>query len=213
MKIVVVAIVLFFSQFVSAEEQTAEPSLQSYLDKLNSYEANFQQQRYSVNRQLLDTTSGRFVLKRPSQFVWQTYSPFEQTISSDGETIWTMDIDLEQVIISPVDQQIENAPIYLLTEAQQTIEEVFEIEHQVVEKVDYFVLLPKDESGAFERLRIGFNAGTLASLELYDSLGQLTRINMTNIRNNPLVDVSQFSLSIPEDYDIIDNRPISDPNP
>jgi outer membrane lipoprotein carrier protein len=208
MRLLVILLVVITTTILTAQGQDTKTSLQQYLDNLQSYEANFQQQRYSVNRQLIDTTSGRFILKRPNQFIWQTFAPFEQTISSDGQSIWTLDIDLEQVIINPVDEEVANAPIYLLTQDQQSINTLFNVEHQAVDGTDFFVLTPIDESGTFERIRLGFSQGILNSLELYDSLGQLTRISMTNIRNNPIVDISQFQLSIPDDYDVIDNRPI-----
>lgn len=185
--------------------------LLKYLNNLSSYEANFLQQRYSTSRELLDSSSGRFVLSRPSQFIWQTYTPFEQKIMSNGKVLWTIDVDLEQVIINDVDERIENAPIYLLARNQADLANLFNVKHQpVAENNEYFVLNPKDESGAFEGVRLGFVDGILSSIELNDSLGQLTLVTMTNIRNNPILDISQFEYTPDEDFDIIDSRTTSE---
>jgi len=190
-------------------EVTGSERLSTYLAKLDSYEANFQQQRYSSARDLMDSTSGRFVLSRPSQFIWQTFTPFEQKIVSDGKTLWTIDVDLEQVIINDVDERVENAPIYLLARNQADINNLFSVEYQRLDdNNEFFIMSPRDESGAFEGLRLGFVDGILKSLELNDSLGQLTMITMTNIRNNPILDIGQFSYTANDEFDIIDNRKI-----
>ena len=188
------------------QDGTAAAELQSYLDEMTSFESNFLQQRYSANRALLDTTSGRFVLKRPLHFIWQTFSPFEQKIVSDGESMWTIDDDLEQVIINPLDESVSNAPIFLLVNKQSSITSMFNVEKQMLDTNTTFVLEPVDQSGHFERVRLGFDGKTLAIMELYDSLGQLTRISMTNSRKNPIISMDEFVTEIPDDYDVIDSR-------
>lgn len=205
-----VVLLILWSTLTVAETETSSPAeqLESELAKIKSFEANFVQQRYSNNRGLEESTSGRFILQRPNQFIWQTYEPYAQTILSNGEAIWTMDVDLEQVIISPIDEEIQNAPILLLAKDQIDLAQLFAIEKQIIDSETFYILEPLDSSGNFERLRIGFIDNTLSTFELYDSLGQLTRISMTNIRNNPVVDVSQFNPVIPVDYDVIDSRPL-----
>ena len=189
------------------QSSSAAADLEAELGKIQSFEANFIQQRYSSNRGLEESTSGRFTLLRPDQFMWQTYEPYAQTILSNGEAIWTIDVDLEQVIISAIDDEIQNAPILLLAKDQKNLVELFEIEKQVIDEEVFYILEPVDSSGNFERLRIGFVDETLSSFELYDSLGQLTRISMTNVRSNPVLDISEFNPELPEDYDVIDTRP------
>ena len=193
-------------------ELTASEQLESELTKLQTFEANFVQQNYAVGRMAEESTSGRFLLQRPNQFMWQTYSPFAQTITSNGEAIWTLDDDLEQVIISPLDEEIQNAPILLLAREHTDLEKLFTIEKEEEEEDNevYYVLNPVDNSGNFERIRIGFTNDMLSVLELFDSLGQMTRITMTNVRMNPVLDPSVFSPEIPDDFDVIDSRPIPD---
>jgi len=84
---------------------------------------------------------------------------------------------------------------------------LFTVEKRAIEEGDFYVLHPLDSSGNFERVRIGFKDNVLNTLELYDSLGQLTRVTMTNSRQNQIVDATKFSADIPEDYDVIDMRP------
>lgn len=218
MKILAIALLCLSTAFLNADDTLNESEsntneadtleLEQMLGDISSFEANFVQQRYSSNRGLEESTSGKFLLKRPNQFLWQTFTPFAQTIISNGEALWTIDDDLEQVIINPMDDEIQNAPILLLARDQANLKELFTIEKQVIEEGDFFILRPLDSSGNFERLRIGFEDNVLSILELYDSLGQLTRITMTNSRQNPVVDLSTFIAKIPEDYDVIDSRPL-----
>ncbi len=194
----------------AADYTTPAQELEAKLKQLTSFEANFIQQRYSSSRGIQESTSGRFILQRPNRFLWQTFEPYAQTILSDGKVIWTIDVDLEQVIINSVDEEIQNAPILLLAQEQGDLAKQFVIEKNIIEGKDFFILMPIDSSGNFEKLTIGFQDETLSVFELFDSLGQVTRISMTNARNNPVLDVVQFTPEIPEDYDVIDSRPVSD---
>jgi len=215
-------VVLFINlafQVLSAAEQTAQIKLSNYLNHLESYSAFFQQQVVASNGHLMDTSSGQFIMKRPNQFRWQIFKPYEQIILSDGKTIWSVDIDLEQITISQADTSIANTPILLLSRENSELSDQFDVtlyndtqgasEPAVHndENIERFLLKPKDQSANFEHIQLGFKAGILNLIELYDSLGQITIIKMSNIRRNPTLGNHYFHFEMIDDYknfDIID---------
>ena len=181
--------------------------LNGYLLSIDSYEANFQQTLSGVSRGTTETTSGRFLMKRPDRFRWQINFPYEQTIIADGKSIWTVDNDLEQVTVNDINESIANSPIMLISRKNNELEKLFivvEIEQQ--NKMEKFLLKPKDGSSNFEFIQLGFKDGVLKFIELNDSLGQVTSIVMTNVRNNPIIANKEFIYEEMADFDLIDSR-------
>jgi len=200
--------VSFFSNELSAEV-TTEPlaRLNGYLENLNSFEANFQQQVVSSNGRLMETTSGKFLMKRPNRFRWQITMPYEQTVIADGCSIWSIDNDLEQVTVTDIDERLGNSPIILLSQKNSKLADFFTVEMMQSEnELERFLLTPKDSSSIFEFVQLGFNGGILHLIELHDSLGQITIISMSNIRNNPIMGNQAFIYQEQADYDLIDSR-------
>jgi len=211
-------LILFISHtYLSAEpliepiEEQADAStvLNSYLKSLESYEANFQQQTISSARRLMDSVSGQFVMKRPDRFRWHIMTPYEQIIIADGKSLWSIDMDLEQVTVADLDKNIVNSPIMLLSRENSQLSELFSVrrlEEESDKTMERFLLLPIDDSSNFEQVQLGFIEGILQLIELHDSLGQITLVTMTNIRNNPIISNKPFEYQIIDDFDVIDSR-------
>ncbi|MFT5520914.1 MAG: outer membrane lipoprotein carrier protein [Enterobacterales bacterium] len=181
--------------------------LNGYLVNIDSYEANFQQSLSGISRGNSETTSGRFLMKRPDRFRWQINFPYQQTIIADGKSIWTIDNDLEQVTVNDIDESIANSPIMLISRKNNELEKLFIIvEIEAQEELEKFLLKPKDSSSNFEFIQLGFKDGVLQFIELNDNLGQVTSIVMTNIRNNPIIANQEFIYEEMTDFDLIDSR-------
>jgi len=181
--------------------------LHSYLQHLDSYEANFQQHIVNNSRQLMDSISGRLLIKRPDRFRWEVATPYEQTIIADGKNIWSIDVDLEQVTVSDMESNLVNSPIMLLSSKDVKPGDFFSVEKINSEtKMQMFLLKPLDNSANFEQVILGFEDSILQLIELYDSLGQITIIRMTNIRNNPILGNDAFIYKEIPDFDVIDSR-------
>jgi len=194
-------------------DEVSDPmdKLNRYLINIESYEANFQQSLTGTSRGNSETTSGRFIMKRPDRFRWQVNYPYEQTIIADGTSIWTIDNDLEQVTVNDIDESVANSPIMLLSRKNNQLETLFiVVELEAQKGLEKFLLKPKDSSSNFEFIQLGFKEGVLQFIELNDSLGQVTSIVMTNVRNNPIVANQEFIYQEMTDFDLIDSRTIID---
>jgi len=205
-------LVLMFSQqsmLVANPSEETEPAkiLSVYLKKLQSYEANFQQHIVSSTKRLLDSSSGRFLMKRPDRFRWQINKPYEQVILADGKNIWSIDMDLEQVTVTDVEKNLVNSPIMLLSGQDNRFDDYFIVEQVESEtELEQFLLTPVDNSSNFEKVQLGFKDGILNLIKLHDSLGQVTLITMTNVRQNPIIGEDFFRYKEYPGFDLIDSR-------
>ena len=58
-----------------------------------------------------------------------------------------------------------------------------------------------------EKVRIAFDGGELAIIEVVDGFGNHTRIRFSNMRRNQKLDDGLFQLKLPEGTDIIGAAP------
>ena len=209
MRLIAFFLLLMFCQPSVKADDITDPTelLYTYLQHLDSYEANFQQHIVSNTRQIMDSSSGRFLIKRPDRFRWEILTHYEQTIIADGKSIWSIDVDLEQVTVTDMEDNLVNSPIMLLSRKDAKPGDYFSVQKIESETdMEMFLLQPLDSSANFEQVRLGFEGGILQLIELYDSLGQITIIRMTNIRNNPVMGNDAFIYQEMPDFDVIDSR-------
>ena len=89
--------------------------LDAFLEKVDSMTADFNQQLWSADNQLVETANGTVSLKRPNRFLWSYSAPLEQVVLSDGQSLWMYDIELAQVTVAPLDDVIAATPAMLLS--------------------------------------------------------------------------------------------------
>lgn len=195
-------VLVFLAPALSAAQ--AEKQLQEYLAAIQSLEAGFEQQLVDARGQRLQKTEGDMRLLKPGRFYWETQSPFPEVLVSDGETLWLYDPDLEQVTIQKLDQRMAHTPALILSGETATLSYDFDISLQ--QKSDdeaVFTLKPLAGDSLFEQMTLYFKQGQLAWLELEDSLGQQTRVELINPRYNQPLDPAGFDFVIPENVDVI----------
>lgn len=205
-----------------SSESAATASLNQYLSRLGSMQANFVQTtqasgkapaRPMANQGLKSThLNQKFVgimqVKRPGQFRWETTSPAKQLIVTSGKTVWIYDPDLEQAVRQNLDEQVGNTPALLLSGQPGTIMKSFRVTQPKAGE-PYFVLYPKSEDGVFESLGIRFTGNSPSQsapsqMILKDSLGQQTTITFSNVKLNPALNSSLFNFTPPKGTDVID---------
>jgi outer membrane lipoprotein carrier protein len=175
---------------------------------ISSYQARFNQKIKDQFDNLKDQSEGDFILQKPFKFIWHTQSPYEQKIVSDGENLWTFDIDLDQVNIQTLNKALGNTPVFLLEADAATLANTF-----VVNKLQSgddvaqtFELKPKQAGYAFERMLVLFKADRLQEILLYDTLGQKTIVDFSDIKVNQPLDPDVFNFKIPQGVDVVDSR-------
>jgi chaperone LolA len=186
----------------------AEPGnpLEMFLSGLDTLSAGFEQTLSNELGEELERSVGAVYVERPGKFHWAYWEPFPQLIVSDGRSLWIYDEDLEQVTIRDVIASIDDSPAALLGGDVDLDAHYVVIDAGEVDGVQWLELTPRDIESQYETVRLGFREGQLAGMELFDNLGQKTRIAFQDVRRNPPLERSLFEFSPPEGVDVVDER-------
>jgi len=186
------------------ERAKAEQLLSSFVEQTTSWQADFEQQVSDPDGRITDTSTGVFLLQRPDRFRWEYRTPWLQTIVADGDRLQMYDVDLEQVTVRAMNGSLNSTPAALLAGDGSALD-AFVVTDVVESDGELWLqLVPNDDSGDFERVRIGFAGSQLVALQLVDRLAQTTTINFSNIRSNISISEDSFRLELPEGVDVID---------
>jgi outer membrane lipoprotein carrier protein len=177
-------------------------TLEAFLDGVGSLTADFKQELYDAEQQLLQTETGTLQLKRPNRFRWTYQEPTELTIVADGTQLFIYDVELAQLTVTPFDDTVGASPAMLLS-GDRNVREEFEVVQAVThDGLDWIKLEPLGSSD-FSAISIGFSGTEPRRLELVDGLGQVTRIQLDNLVVNPEIGDDVFELDVPEDVNVI----------
>lgn len=194
----------------AAETETSADILNTFINSLNTYQADFTQSIFGQSGQQIDQASGSVNLQKPGKFNWTYHSPYSQKLISDGETLWIYDVDLEQVTINDIDLSRNNSPAAILSgnvdiNSHYTVNELGEFDgYRWVE------LIPIDPEQEFSAVRLGISEGQLSGMVLFDNLGQTTVIQFENILTNLAINTDVYNFELPDGVDVIDSRQIQD---
>jgi outer membrane lipoprotein carrier protein len=187
----------------SPDGTTGEEHLQSFLDDVQTLQAEFYQELWSADEELVEIATGSLSLRRPNHFLWSYQSPIEQLILADGESLWIYDVELEQATVTPLSDIIEATPAMLLS-GDQAVRDGFEVlESFAADGLSWVRLAPRIPGSDFRSVLIGFQDAELARLELIDGLDQTTRINFSEVLLNQDLAVDLFSFDPPAGVDVI----------
>lgn len=189
---------LFAEQSVSAAEK-----LQGYLQQMQTLEGSFQQLTLDARGQRLQEAEGTMLLAKPGRFYWSTDLPYPQVLVSNGKTLWVFDPDLEQVTIQTLDERSTQSPAIILSGEASDLTKHFSINATETGKRVVFDLIPLQQDSLFEELSLDFVEGRISALQLTDSLGQKTRVDLTITQFNQPLDNQIFEFEVPENVDVI----------
>lgn len=200
-KIILFFISLGFSCLLYA--QSAVQALDQQLSSTHIFQANFVQATQSAQfgNQI---TSGEMTLERPGKFRWQITKPDKQTLISDGKTLWVYDEDLQQVMIQPVGQRLDETPALLLAGKVESIQQFFTVT-QITSKEpgQWYELKSRDQEGLVNKVILNFNNNTIQEMQIYDNLGQRTDIKFSDIKTNIRLPANYFSFTPPKGIEVI----------
>jgi len=183
----------------------AVKSLERFFNKVDTYTARFRQVVLDEGLNTLQETTGRMWIQRPGKFRWEYEPPFEQYIVGDGKHIWVYDPELEQASVRPMGGALGDTPAMLLA-GRGNLKDSFKVKPLGKQgQTDWVQMIPKRNDGGFEDIRIGFEDGQIRSLEMVDGLGQVTRVTLSDAKENDAIDPKKFEFVPPPGVDVIGN--------
>ena len=198
-----------------AQEQgaTALKDLEIFVKNTKSGRAAFTQVVTSPAKEgqtpKVKTSSGSFEFLRPNRFKFLYKKPFEQSIVSDGQTLWLHDVDLNQVTARKLAQVLNGTPAAVIAAAADLkgLQADFTLT-SLAEKggLQWVLAVPKTKEGQLQSITVGLKTtdkGTeLAALEILDSFGQRSVMTFSEFEVNPALTVASFQFKPPAGADI-----------
>jgi len=200
-KISLLLVLLMFT--TSALADSAAEKLQGYLKQMQTLEGSFQQLTLDARGNRMQEAEGSVQLAKPGRFYWSTEQPFPQVLVSNGTTLWVYDPDLEQVTIQTLDERSTQSPAIILSGEASDLTKHFSINATETGKRVVFDLIPLQQDSLFEELSLDFVEGRISALQLTDSLGQKTRVDLTITQFNQPLDNQVFEFEVPSHVDVI----------
>ena len=186
------------------QAETGREMLERFVASTDAWQADFEQDVYNDQEQLIEKASGSFSLLRPGRFRWEYTLPWEQSIVADGKLIWLYYADLDQVTVRSMIGGLSQTPAALLAGDLSALEGVNVLAIAADDGVTRLELSGVDTSSDFEGVVLVFSDTAPIGLELRDRLGQTTRIRFYSARSNPPLVPSDFELQVPDTVDVID---------
>ncbi|MDD7426239.1 MAG: outer membrane lipoprotein chaperone LolA [[Actinobacillus] rossii] len=180
----------------------AASELQTRLQKVSVFSADFNQTVSSANGKQVQSGSGKIQIKRPNLFRMDNKAPQETQIIADGKTLWFYDPFVEQVTANWVADAVNNTPFVLLTSNEQSHWN----QYNVQQNNDTFVLKPKSKNSNIRQFDIRIDAnGVLKGFSTIEKDGQSNLYALRNITNADLAD-SLFKFSVSKGAEFDDQR-------
>ena len=192
------------SSYSIAESVTQQ--LSDLLKPLQSLSGQFTQTIADSDGEILQSSNGEFWVQRPGRLRWQTQAPYEQLLVTNEENLWLYDPDLEQVTVKVADKSLQQTPAAILSGDVATLNDSYIITREsgsIDNDLQEFSLKPIADGALFEQLTLKFNRDDISSMELLDSLGQITTISLTSITPNAEIDTSMFNFIAPLGTDVL----------
>ena len=190
------------SATASADADDASAELISLIDAFDQVTGRFAQTIVDASLQTLEESSGSLALQRP-QFRWQVETPFAQLIIADGAEMQIYDPDLAQLSLHDIDKNLGPTPLTILLGDTETLATEFTVSRSTDGAMQRFVLRPRSQSALFLQVELIFQGRLLERLAIWDSAGQLTRIQFSEMQLTQGIEAERFELILPEGTDVI----------
>ncbi|MGY6270054.1 outer membrane lipoprotein chaperone LolA [Achromobacter denitrificans] len=182
---------------------SAQEQLRAFVATVNAATGSFSQ--YTVNNQgrTQPAQTGVFSFQRPGKFKWAVQKPYEQLVVSDGRKVFQFDPDLAQVTERKVDAAIGTSPAAILF-GSGSLEQSFEVSAlPPKDGVEWLRAKPRTADAGFSRVDIGMKDNLPVRVELLDSFGQTTRVDLSGISANPQLPAKEFEFVAPKGVDVV----------
>ena len=186
------------------------PISAEFINKDNLFE--FLNSKQHITAQFTQITSlaskerkiqGKLMANRSGQFKIEYFEPIRETISADGNFLYKLDIELEQLDIVPQEDYFEGTPINLFTSSLEDLDKSYSVTSCTkLNDIITCIIKPKTEESFLEKLSISFKRNELLYIQYSDSFEQTVRLNFEKLLWSEF-DESDLVLSVPEGIDVV----------
>ncbi|KPU82283.1 hypothetical protein JI57_04240 [Psychromonas sp. PRT-SC03] len=201
-RVILVLLSLLFFSITPAQADDSQ-ILQAKLAKLKVINAHFTQIVKDSNGKVINESIGTLTVSRPGKFIWHVSAPDEQTIVSNGTTMWIYDPFIEQVTLLNLDGTITDTPFVLLAgNAKKQWKH-----YKVTQKGNQFTLVSTRDKDSKRHFIFEFSKqGDISRFVITDEQGQRSEFTLVSFALvAPLTD-KMFEFVIPDNVEVDDQR-------
>jgi outer membrane lipoprotein carrier protein len=177
--------------------------VEDFLNDVTTLSGRFEQQLIDADDIVIETSSGTLDLRRPGQFRWSYFSPYQQVLVADGLNIWSYDVDLEQVTVKAQKDALGSTPAILLGGSSAVLNDFDYIGSFSDRGTVWVRLRPKNSDNGFNKVELGFTDGNLSRMLFVDNLEQTTIVALFDVEFNVPIDDDTFAFSPPAGVDVV----------
>jgi len=212
------AILMFLAAAAPVRSETIAPAaapaskeLKRVLDRMQrhyrdtkSFSAEFSEEIATVGAPKRKR-QGTVSFRKPGRMRWEFRDPEKQTIVSDGETLYSYDPDLNQVVETPLKQALKSSSATSFLLGIGNISRDFKAAFASPPTPTGFIDLILDAKAGGYKIEVGLDPKTynLITLTLTDQLGDTTRIDFSDIHDNVELPESIFAFKAPPGADVV----------
>ena len=205
MKSLSLAFVLTLAMSAVADAASLE-RLRAFIRDTQTAKTSFTQTVTDRSGRVVQRSNGEFALSRPGKFRWTVDKPYRQVVVGDGERVWIYDEDLNQVVVRRAGDAIGSTPAALLA-GRDSVERAFAWKDlPAAGGLEWLSATPISKDAAFAEIRLGFDANTLAALELSDTFGQKTVVRFGQLDRSPSLPADAFRFAPPQGASVIGDK-------
>jgi outer membrane lipoprotein carrier protein len=197
-----------FAQPVIDKQSKAE--LQAKLASLEPFQSAYQQSVFDKNEKQVEEAKGSFYLGTNKAFKNIIESPEHSAMISNGEKLWMIDYELDQVSVSYLKDYLAGSPIALLLEGSGKSLDSFNVIKMLSanSKNSSYRLIALDPLASITEVRIGFINNKITSIDIEEKSGNKVKITFSKIVSlkNPQ---KAFLAKIPKGFDVV-NETLAD---
>ena len=188
---------------VSKDLKQVLDRLQRHYRDTKSFSAKFNEKIAAVGAPKRER-QGTVSFRKPGRMRWEFGDPEKQTIVSDGETVYSYDPDLNQVIETPLKQALTSSSATSFLLGIGNINRDFKAAFVTPQTTGQIDLILDAKAGGY-KIEIGLDPKTynLITLTLIDQLGNTTKIDFSDIHDNVELPDSTFAFKAPAGADIV----------
>ena len=199
-KFVFLALLLSTLPYTARGSDTREFLIKS-LEEIKSMHSLFEQATRGSDKKF----TGQLWFQRPNLFRMEISPPVSQSITSDGEFLWTYDKDLEQVVVKRLTNSLAEMPFMrLLSEPRAFLEGREVVSVSDTEK--RFRIMIKENESPIEFVELDFISGLIFRVFVGSRVGASLEVFFNQMSLIERIPKEEFIFLVPENIDLIDNR-------
>jgi len=190
------------------EVQKIVQKVQERYDSTRDFTAKVTQEMTIASLGKTTAAQGTVAFKKPGKMRWELDHDAPQVIVADGSTLWLYQPKEHQVIKAPFDDAFRSTtPISFLT-GVGNIAQDFDMSLEGASAnggLVYLMLVPRRDSATLGKLRltVASDSGEIRGAEIFDPLGNVSRLQFSDIRRNQNLPDKDFVFEVPPGVDVI----------